>query len=51
MEAINMCFDLAVGVTCLRVAILGYVSYRLISKVNWPLAWYYMRGGDKDDRK
>ena len=40
-----MCWETYIGITIFRWLIVGYLAYRLAAKVNWPLAWYYMRGG------
>ena len=34
-----------IGLTFLRLAGVCAIGGWLINKVNWPLAWYYMRGG------
>ena len=44
-----MSFDIAIGLTFLRVVIIGYLAYRLLSKINWPLFFYYLRGGNEYD--
>lgn len=39
--------EVFIGLVILRYTAFGYVTYRVVSKVNWPLVFYYIRGGKK----
>jgi hypothetical protein len=39
--------EIYIGIVVLRYTAFGYLIYRLASKVNWPLVFFYLRGGAK----
>lgn len=40
-----MSLEMVLGLAMLRWSIFGYIAYRLASRVNWPLLFFYLKGG------
>lgn len=45
LEAINMSFEVTVGLIILGVVVVGYLVSRVLDCVNWPMVYYKMCGG------
>ena len=40
-----MCLEITIGIAIIRWIIFGYLAYRAISYINWPMFLFYIRGG------
>jgi hypothetical protein len=40
-----MVLETVIGLALLSIDVIGYLCYRLLSNVNWPLFWFYVKGG------
>ena len=40
-----MSFETALGLICFGAAIIGYLTYEKLSRINWAMLYYKMCGG------